>query len=115
MGRHALLHTASTIQANTYILDVLDLQNNEQPNVIARPYILAAQRRVFHFLRFSLRSTPLRAYLDDSAAVRAVFACDPGNSFGIWQNAANGDSEMFGWRIVPNASYFNHSMSIFFT
>ncbi len=52
--------------------------------------------------------TKLRTYVEKSEFIRAVLGRDHGNVFGIWDMAIQGDSEMLGWGMYVQGSYFNH-------
>lgn len=65
--------------------------------------------RVYLFLASIFTAHPLRDLAADPTYARALFARDAGNSFGIWQLPHADESEMFGWGVWVDASYFNHS------
>jgi SET and MYND domain-containing protein len=102
---------------------ILLLQQNELPHTLQRPYILPAHIRISKFLRTALACIPeMRTYIsmeaDGDCWVRRILGRDAGNSFGIWEQAPDGDhgdarmdgdKEMFGWGIWVDASFFNHS------
>ncbi|KIL65037.1 hypothetical protein M378DRAFT_126067 [Amanita muscaria Koide BX008] len=103
--------------------DMLELQNNEVETALRKPEILATQVRVYGFVRSVVETalrTPgvmpagaydwgkLRAWVDKSDYVRAILGRDHGNVFGIWDMATEGDSEMLGWGMYIQGSYFNH-------
>ncbi|KAM6495040.1 hypothetical protein JOM56_009663 [Amanita muscaria] len=92
--------------------DMLGLQNNEVETALRKPEILATQLRVYGFVR-SVVETALRtpAWVDKSDYVRAILGRDHGNVFGIWDMATEGDSEMLGWGMYIQGSYFNHDCS----
>ncbi|KAJ7444560.1 hypothetical protein B0H11DRAFT_2088646 [Mycena galericulata] len=88
--------------------DLLGLQNNELAFIQGRPEALASQLRVYAFVRRIVCAIPaLTPYLATSETVRAVFARDQGNVFGMYEMSQEGD-EMFGWSMYVSASYFNH-------
>lgn len=112
---------------------ILNLQENELPHTRQRPYILDSHIRIYNFLR---SATALALGRRDSAAifgsaeaaggqraggwVRAVLSRDAGNAFGIRQALVGADmehhadrheeSEMLGWGLWTDASFFNHSV-----
>ncbi|KAG6831021.1 hypothetical protein H0H92_013209 [Tricholoma furcatifolium] len=86
---------------------LLGLQNNEIQHIRSRPYMLDSHLRIYGFLRKALIPV-LQPYVKTSEMVRAVLARDQGNTFGIWDAATVGDSEMLGWSMYPSGSYFNH-------
>ncbi|KAJ7770276.1 hypothetical protein DFH07DRAFT_735770 [Mycena maculata] len=88
--------------------DLLELQNNELPFISGRPEALASHLRMYTFVRRIVHGIPaLTPYLRTSETVRAVFARDQGNVFGMYEMSQEGD-EMFGWSMYVSASYFNH-------
>lgn len=103
--------------------DMLELQNNEVETALRKPEIIAAYLRVYGFVRRVIETTlraagvdaprrgwgRLRAYVEKSDCVRAVLGRDHGNVFGIWDTAIAGDSEMLGWGMYAQGSYFNHN------
>ncbi|TRM58972.1 hypothetical protein BD626DRAFT_559757 [Schizophyllum amplum] len=87
----------------------LELQDNELVHVRVRPSILAAQIRVFLFLRLALHDiADLRPYAQTATILRAVLARDHANAFGIFDMQERGDNEMLGWAVYVAGSYFNH-------
>ncbi|ODQ50607.1 SET domain-containing protein [Saitoella complicata NRRL Y-17804] len=90
--------------------DFLALQPNALSHFRSQPYLLPSHLHTFHFLR-SVLPKSLRGVLT-LENFRATTARDPGNSFGIWEQAegeeGDGESEMLGWAMYPSASYFNH-------
>ncbi|KAJ3517095.1 hypothetical protein NLJ89_g716 [Agrocybe chaxingu] len=101
--------------------DYLELQDNEVPHICSKPYVLASHIRIYCFLRqllpllTSFRGMPSRPSdllshsLTSSMTVRALLQRDPGNVFGIWDMAPEGEeSEMLGWGAYVFGSYFNH-------
>ncbi|KAJ7182832.1 hypothetical protein C8R43DRAFT_968194 [Mycena crocata] len=89
--------------------DLLQLQVNELPFYLGRPYALASHLRIYTFVRRVALFTPVLApYLATSEMVRAVLSRDPGNVFGMYEMSKSGDSEMLGWSMYVSASYFNH-------
>jgi SET and MYND domain-containing protein len=99
---------------------ILELQQNELPHTIQRPYILHTHIRIYQFLRAALWSIlELRPYIslnqEGKGWVRQILSRDAGNSFGIWEQTNDNDeeSDMFGWGIWTDASFFNHSKPLF--
>ena len=105
---------------------VLDLQNNEVQTALRKPEIIAAHLRVYGFVRQIVETAleaartaevgnrnwaELRTYVEKSDFIRAVLGRDHGNVFGIWDMASQGDSEMLGWGMYVQGSYFNHGRS----
>lgn len=103
--------------------EVLDLQDNEVQTALRKPEIIAAHLRVYGFVRQVVETTleaaqtagvghhnwiGLRTYVEKSGFIRAVLGRDHGNVFGIWDTASQGDSEMLGWGMYVQGSYFNH-------
>ncbi|KAF8628307.1 hypothetical protein AX17_006010 [Amanita inopinata Kibby_2008] len=101
--------------------DVLRLQDNEIETALRKPEITASHLRVYGFVRRVVdtmlsQARPagkcswdgLRTYVDTSDAIRTLLARDHGNVFGIWDMAPQADSEMLGWGLYVQGSYFNH-------
>ncbi|KAF9044246.1 hypothetical protein BJ165DRAFT_1528805 [Panaeolus papilionaceus] len=104
--------------------DFIQLQDNELPFLVTKPYLLASHIKIYRFIRhlcFQLKRTKnvssesqlprkqLEMFVKTSAPVRALLSRDPGNIFGIWDMAPEGEeSEMLGWGAFTFASYFNH-------
>ena len=104
--------------------EMLELQNNEVETALRKPEIIAAHLRVYGFVRRIVETTleaartkegvsnrdwtRLRSYVEKSDLIRAVLGRDHGNVFGIWDMANQGDSEMLGWGMYVQGSYFNH-------
>ncbi|KAG6864704.1 hypothetical protein C0991_007776 [Blastosporella zonata] len=80
---------------------LLELQNNELPNIRSKPYMLDSHLRIYGFLRIAMVPA-LQPYVNTSEMVRAILARDQGNTFGLWDMATTGDSEMLGWNCSPN-------------
>lgn len=87
----------------------LKLQDNEVLAIRSRPYRLPTILRVYVFLRSALSSIPeLAKYVNNYETIRAVFAREHGNAFGLWEDRKSEESEMFGAGIYVSGSYFNH-------
>ncbi|KAK2467641.1 hypothetical protein APHAL10511_000496 [Amanita phalloides] len=88
-----------------------------------KPAVTAAHLRVYGFVRRVIEMTlqavaarprdwnRLRTYVDKSDFVRGLLGRDHGNVFGIWDCADQDDSEMLGWGMYVQGSYFNHDCS----
>ena len=120
---------APAIGAGTW-KDFLELQQNEIPYFRWGPYMLKAQIRNYLLLkhwvsslipirpgstRTKLSASTLRVletmegYLSSPDTFRAIVSRDPGNVFGIWDAAPEGqETEMLGWGAFSFGSYFNH-------
>ncbi|KAF8622301.1 hypothetical protein AX15_007112 [Amanita polypyramis BW_CC] len=102
--------------------DMLQLQNNEVETALWKPQIIASHLRVYGFARRVVEATlqvvgavdgkrdwgRLRTYVEKSNSVRALLGRDHGNVFGIWDMVPQGDSEMLGWGMYVQGSFFNH-------
>ncbi|KZP21966.1 SET domain-containing protein [Athelia psychrophila] len=115
---------------------ILNLQENELPHTGQRPYILDSHIRIHSFLRCALnlgrRDSAAMFGIGDAVGgqkaggwIRAILSRDAANAFGIRQAspdtapehvAANEldsheESDMVGWGLWVDASFFNHSCS----
>ncbi|KAJ7621367.1 hypothetical protein FB45DRAFT_139908 [Roridomyces roridus] len=99
--------TPSSLASGSWT-DLLELQNNELPLIRGRPEALSSHLRVYTFVRHIVRGVPaLAPYLATSETIRAVFAREQGNVFGMYEASKEGE-EMFGWSMYVSASFFNH-------
>ncbi|KAF4584966.1 hypothetical protein EYR40_001792 [Pleurotus pulmonarius] len=106
--------------------NLLTLQNNEAAHLRAHPDTLDTWIRVYTFLRCAVQAassaipSTLANYFDGSERIRDVLARDPGNVFGIWEEGEgegeamldqnrDDESEMLGFAMYIDGSYFNHS------
>ncbi|PPR02139.1 hypothetical protein CVT24_011389 [Panaeolus cyanescens] len=105
--------------------DFAQLQDNELPFLISKPYLLSSHIKTYLFIRHlcpllkrskgscsesQTSISKISEYLETPTFVRMLLSRDPGNVFGIWDMAPEGEeSEMLGWGAFTFASYFNHS------
>ncbi|TFK50366.1 SET domain-containing protein [Heliocybe sulcata] len=89
----------------------LSLQPNELSALRSSPNQLSQWIQVYLFLASIFVGHPLHPLILDPSYTCAIFNRDAGNSFGIWQLPYMDESEMFGWGVWVDASYFNHSCS----
>ncbi|PFH48810.1 hypothetical protein AMATHDRAFT_64564 [Amanita thiersii Skay4041] len=129
-GQSRLGDTPSALSGNgpaVTLADVLELQDNEGEIALWKPEIIASHLRVYGIVKrvvyTALKSAAWktagqgcgwnrsRDFIDTSDIVRAILARDHGNVFGIWDTAPQEDSEMLGWGMYVQGSYFNHDCS----
>ncbi|KDQ23403.1 hypothetical protein PLEOSDRAFT_1068435 [Pleurotus ostreatus PC15] len=100
--------------------NLLTLQNNEAVHLRAHPDSLDTWIRVYTFLRCAVQAassaipSTLASYFEGSERIRDVLARDHGNVFGIWEEGEamlddDDESEMLGFAMYIDGSYFNHS------
>ncbi|KAJ8689945.1 Histone-lysine N-methyltransferase set-6 [Pleurotus ostreatus] len=99
--------------------NLLTLQNNEAVHLRAHPDSLDTWIRVYTFLRCAVQAassaipSTLASYFEGSERIRDVLARDHGNVFGIWEEGEamldDDESEMLGFAMYIEGSYFNHS------
>lgn len=105
--------------------NLLTLQDNEVVHLRAHPDTLDTWIRVYMFLRCAVQAassaipSTLASYFETSKRIRDVLIRDPGNVFGIWEEGEamldqnrDDESEMLGFAMYIDGSYFNHSKSI---
>lgn len=84
------------------------LQSNELSKLEEFPILLHFQQLVYKTLYILLPDYMQSFFSID--IFRHIMGSEYGNAFGIWQEGESVDNrEFFGYRVVPRASYFNHS------